>query len=138
MIRFIYGNIKFNDYAIIEKKPNPEDAEFIGPIGRELLNFYDFEKYSKKLISEVGYEKYARMIRLQGVFKNADSAIYDYLYYLLINTSGEERSQVISAGIESCYKTLFDDEPNYHIELEEVKIVKKQLLNKNAGKKVRV
>lgn len=74
--------------------------EYLGEIQRELVTLYDMPKNY--------YPKY----------EETDNAIYDYLYYLLINTSGEERKQMITAGLESCYKTLFKDIPNKHIEDE--------------------
>lgn len=57
----------------------------------------------------------------------ADMAVYDYYYYLLVNTSGEERSRLIELGMENIYKKLFETVPNKHINEEDLEMVKKGL-----------
>lgn len=57
----------------------------------------------------------------------ADIAVYDYYYYLLLNTTGEERKAFIEAGLESIYKTLFDTVPNKYVDEEDLAIAKECL-----------
>lgn len=85
----------------LQEHVSDDEFEYLGKIEKELLTLYRYPKDKEYLHVE-----------------EADKAIYDYLYYLLINTSGEERKKLINAGLESCYKTLFDDIPNKNIEVK--------------------
>lgn len=95
------GNIFITNRFLQENTPQ-EEFEYLGSIERELLSLY-------------GYPQEKGFLPVD----ETDVAIYNYLHYLLINTSGEERKKLINAGLESCYKTLFDDIPNRNIEFEE-------------------
>lgn len=57
----------------------------------------------------------------------ADALVYDYLYYIIVNTTGDERRALIEAGIENIYETLFDDIPNKNVKEEYLKELKRQL-----------
>lgn len=95
------GNIFITNRFLQENTPQ-EEFEYLGSIERELLSLY-------------GYPQEKGFLPVD----ETDVAIYNYLHYLLINTSGEERKKLINAGLESCYKTLFDDIPNRNIEFDE-------------------
>ncbi|MDE6142367.1 MAG: hypothetical protein K2G03_07160, partial [Bacilli bacterium] len=95
------GKIFITNRFLQENTPQ-EEFEYLGSIEKEFLSLY-------------GYPQEKGFLPVD----EADTAIYNYLHYLLINTSGEERKQLINAGLESCYKTLFVDVTNRNIEFEE-------------------
>lgn len=93
-----------------------DDFALVNDVEREVLEFYGHPSHKSMPVEQ------------------ADHLAFNYWYYLLINTSGDERKRLIEAGLENIYKTLFDDISNAHIDEDILKSVKNEMkLKKEYG-----
>lgn len=109
----IKGEDIFLTNHVMKESYSKGDMDLLNAMEREILEFYGHPCGMTSLpIAE------------------ADCYAYNFWYYLLINTSGEERKRLIEAGMENVYRTLFDDIPNVNINEDMLNEAKKDMILK--------
>lgn len=104
-----HGDIDLNNYVLkngrvfltnymMKRMGSSDDFAFLNDIEREILAFYGHPTHKNMPVDE------------------ADHLAFNYWYYLLINTYGNTRKELIEAGMDNIYKNLFEDVPNVNLD----------------------